>query len=285
MYETLLQKKAFKKAATMTNNQAIGALSAALKNADYPQSYLQELISHLALDYSAEPLSSTQASKLQYLLFLISQQTPIEYIVGKAMFFGRYFKVNRNVLIPRFDTEKLIEQALKQFNEIPRKEDVIIIDIGTGSGAIAVTMALETTLYATPIIAIDDSDLALSTAKGNATSYEVNERIQFIKCRDFPKNGSIPIVPSPSHIIVIANPPYIQRKHFDVLPASVRNFEPEHALLAQPLLLKNLLQYLDTLVSYKKSVSLFLEYNDKEGKMIQHFCTEYKDATCISELL
>lgn len=285
MYETLSQKKAFKKVATMTNNQAIGILSVALKSADYPQSYLQELISHLALDYSTEPLTTTQRSKLQYLLLLISQQTPIEYIVGKAMFFGRYFKVNRNVLIPRFDTEKLIEQALKKFNEIPRKEDVIIVDIGTGSGAIAITIALETTLYATPIIAIDDSDLALSTAKENAKYYGFDERIQFIKCSDFPKNGSTPIVPSPSNIIVIANPPYIQQKHFDVLPASVRNFEPEHALLVQPLLLKNLLQYLDTLVSYKKSVSLFLEYNDKEGKMIQFFCTEYKDTTCISELL
>ncbi len=269
----------------MTNNQAIGVLSAALKSADYPQSYLQELISHLALDYSTEPLSANQSSKLQYLLFLISQQTPIEYIVGKAMFFGRYFNVNRNVLIPRFDTEKMIEQALLHFDEIPNKGDVTVIDIGTGSGAIAITMALETTLYVTPIIAIDDSETAVATAEENAVFYGVKERIQFLKCSDFPKNGSIPIVPSSSHIVVLANPPYIQQKHFDVLPSSVKDYEPEHALLVQPLLLKNLLHYLDTLVSNQKSVSFFLEYNDTEGKMIQRFCTEYKDQNCISDLL
>lgn len=269
----------------MTNNQAIGTLSAALNSADYPQSYLQELISHLALDYSTEPLSTPQISKLQYLLFLISQQTPIEYFVGKAMFFGRYFNVNRNVLIPRFDTEKMIDQALLRFNEIPNKEDVTIIDIGTGSGAIAITMALETTHYATPIIAIDDSVAAVAKAEENAVLYGVKERIQFLECCDFPQNGNAPIVPSSSHIIVLANPPYIQQKHFDVLPASVKDFEPEHALLVQPSLLKNLLHYLDTLVSNQKSVSFFLEYNDTEGKMIQRFCTEYKDQNCLSDLL
>lgn len=285
MYVTSLQKKAFKKAAMTTNNQAIGALATALTHGNYPHSYLQELTYYLTLEHSSTPLTSHQLSKLQQVLFLLSQQTPVEYIVGRAIFFERYFEVNRHTLIPRFDTEALVSAALDYLGGLKNKSDLAIADIGTGSGVLAITMALETIQHTPPIIAIDDSPAALAVARRNAAKYGIEERIRFIECRDFPQERQVPIVPKTSRVLVLANPPYIQPKHFDMLPPSVTNFEPKHALFEQPNLLRNLLGYLDLLVTQEKQVAFFLEYNNAQGKMIQIFLPNYQDRTPLLHLL
>ena len=141
------------------------------------------------------------------------QGKPTQYITGRQEFFGREFRVTPDVLIPRPETEHLIESALG-FS----KNTATILDIGTGSGAIAVTLALETKAR---IFATDISEAALRVAASNARS--LGARVEFIACD----------LASPIHgrfDLVVSNPPYVPREDQSNIQREVRDFEPEVAL-------------------------------------------------------
>lgn len=132
------------------------------------------------------------------------QGVPLAYLLGWAEFYGRRFKVNRNVLIPRPATENLIEEALKI---IPRlsafhKRPLIIADLGTGSGCIAITLALEARPYIQEIVATDISEQALTVAKENSQKYGPLP-IQFLKC------DMLSSLPHPDIDLIVSNPPYV----------------------------------------------------------------------------
>ncbi len=145
---------------------------------------------------------------------------PLGYIFGKSEFFGRCFYVSRDVLIPRMDTEVLIENAkdliLKQKENVI---DVSILDIGTGSGAIAITLQLETGARMT---ASDVSFEALEIARKNADNFGCE--IEFVESDVF-KN-----LKNRKYDIIISNPPYIESKVIEGLRPEVKNFEPLLAL-------------------------------------------------------
>ena len=143
---------------------------------------------------------------------------PIQYILNKAYFCGLPFYVNENVLIPRFDTEVLVEEVLKISKKDKSKR---ILDICTGSGAIAI--ALKKLGGFERVDAMDISDKALEVAKRNAN--ELDSDINFLKSDMFSS-----LTCENKYDIIVSNPPYIQSDVVDTLESEVKDFEPRLAL-------------------------------------------------------
>ncbi len=145
---------------------------------------------------------------------------PLPYITGEAWFYGRAFKINRAVLIPRPETEDLARAALEAVRQVPNPR---LADIGTGSGCLAVTLALE--LPDAHLWATDLSPDALKTARKNVVRYGLTERITLLP-------GDL-LTPLPSDVrldAVVSNPPYITQAEVPHLQAEVREYEPTLAL-------------------------------------------------------
>ncbi len=147
---------------------------------------------------------------------------PVAYIVGKKEFWSLPFEVNKHVLIPRPETEIIVEEVLKVCSSLKTRE-LRILEIGTGSGAISVSLAHE--LKNAQIIATDISQDAINVASRNAQINNVASQISFLSGNLFePVSGKFDII--------VSNPPYISREEYGCLPSGVRDFEPETALLA-----------------------------------------------------
>lgn len=145
---------------------------------------------------------------------------PIAYIVENREFMGLDFYVQEGVLIPRPDTEVLVEEVIELGKN---KKSINILDIGTGSGAITVSLAKY--LESAKITSVDISDIALEIGKKNAKSNNVNDRITFIKSDLFTN-----IDDSMRFDIIVSNPPYIKREVIETLDKQVKDFEPYSAL-------------------------------------------------------
>ncbi|MCJ1908177.1 peptide chain release factor N(5)-glutamine methyltransferase [Planococcus ruber] len=149
--------------------------------------------------------------------------TPVQHITGTEEFYGRSFRVNAQVLIPRPETEELIEETLKIAARYFPEGNPSIADIGTGSGVIAITMKCE--LPAAKVTATDISEEALAVAKDNAkrlnadVAFESGDLLEPVKERKWD--------------IVLSNPPYIGYEEAPDLSDSVRDFEPHTALFAE----------------------------------------------------
>jgi len=153
---------------------------------------------------------------------------PSAYITGEKYFYSYRFMVNRNVLIPRPETELIIESALKWVEYMKDQVDQPIncVDLGTGSGILAVTLALE--LPGSDIWAVDLSEAALDTAKQNAEVLEVKNRISFLQGSYFKAFANLE--PKPCFNLIVSNPPYISKNELAVLSKEVKDFEPIEAL-------------------------------------------------------
>jgi release factor glutamine methyltransferase len=147
---------------------------------------------------------------------------PIAYIAGEKEFYSRPFKVNPSVLIPRPETEILVEETLRLAKLVSAP---LILEIGTGSGCIAITLSCE--YKNAGIVASDISQEALSIAKENTYMHEQSKRISLVGAdltSSFKNN---------SFDIVVSNPPYISEWEFAQLEPDVKGFEPVSALLAE----------------------------------------------------
>ena len=145
---------------------------------------------------------------------------PIAYIVGNREFMGLDFYVQEGVLIPRPDTEVLVEEVIELGKN---KGPINILDIGTGSGAITVSLAKY--LENAKVTSVDISEIALEIGKRNATSNNVDDRITFIKSDLFTN-----IDKNIKFDIIVSNPPYIKREVIETLDKQVKDFEPYNAL-------------------------------------------------------
>lgn len=172
------------------------------------------------------PLSTNELSIFKEKLNRRLQHEPLQYIVGATEFMGLVFNVTPGVLIPRPDTEILIEKTLEICKSY--SESLRILDIGTGSGAIAVSLAhfLKRKRNDFLITAIDQSEEALAVAKMNAEKNGTLSIIDFRSCDIFDTMDRY----HHSFDVIVSNPPYISAKEFEMLPEEIRNFEPEKAL-------------------------------------------------------
>ena len=146
---------------------------------------------------------------------------PIQYITGETEFYGLPFRVTRDVLIPRPETEHLVEKVMELAGGMAQPR---IMDVGTGSGAIAVALAVKMPQAA--VTAIDISSAALGLARENAGRNEVEGRIRFL-CGDL-----LAPVADERFDLVVSNPPYVAEGDHSSLAVEVRDFEPGTALFA-----------------------------------------------------
>jgi len=198
--------------------------------------------------------SESQLTNFQlktYKLFIKQrvQREPVAYILGHKEFYGLDFEVNKNVLIPRPETEVIVDKAIEELKRSAlhdpclagRQARSTIIDIGTGSGAIVVAVAKEQGAMSkeqvVDFFALDNSLVALKVAKQNARRNGVGDRIRFfqgdlleplIKCsaRIYPR----PSDPKGSHYIIVANLPYIPTAELKTLQPEITKYEPRMAL-------------------------------------------------------
>jgi len=151
---------------------------------------------------------------------------PVQYIVGHQEFMGLDFYVDDNVLIPRSDTEPLVEAIIEIAKELPRQNSINIMDIGTGSGAITVSLAKY--IECAQVTSADISKEALAIGKRNATQNGVADKIEFVnsdlfECFENEQDLN-------KFDIIVSNPPYIPSKDIDGLQVEVAEFEPRLAL-------------------------------------------------------
>lgn len=163
---------------------------------------------------------------------------PIAYIIGEKEFYGLKFIVNRNVLIPRPETELIVDETLRQIKKTirhPAEQKIILIDIGTGSGCIPISIIKNLPKNINDkmkIYAIDNSQKALNIAKKNAQLHKADKKINFIK-NDLLKLSLINRNLAPnSKIIITANLPYISNSQYKKLSPDIKEYEPKNALIA-----------------------------------------------------
>lgn len=149
---------------------------------------------------------------------------PIQYLVGHVPFFTLDLKLTPDVLIPRPETEHLVEHIIHRVRSVPGFHQPTIADIGTGSGAIAIALAAN--LPKAAIIATDLSEKALVVAQANAERHGLADRIEFIQGDLYQPLGNRRF-----HFLV-SNPPYISDSEWRQVPPNVKNHEPTHALRA-----------------------------------------------------
>ena len=172
-----------------------------------------------------ESLSTAQEQECEGLLQRRLRREPLAYIVGHKEFFGLDFYVDRRVLIPRPETELLVEQAIAVARRLAPAEALRVADVGTGSGAIAVSLALS--LPEAYIYAVDASPEALEVAAENVRRHGVAARVQLLR------GDLLAALPDPVDVVV-ANLPYISQTEWATLAPEIRLFEPVKALAGGP---------------------------------------------------
>jgi release factor glutamine methyltransferase len=199
----------------------------------------------------------------EFVLAQLKKEIPIQYILGKAHFFGMEFEVNDNVLIPRPETEELVEWIISDHKKSQKSPEVKILDIGTGSGCIAIALAKN--LPNAKVSAIDVSNGALAMAEKNATANRAN--VRFVH-KDILKTESL----GETFDIIVSNPPYVRHLEKKEIKKNVLDNEPHLALFVDDH---------DALLFYRKIAELAKKHLAENGKLFleinQHLGKETMD--------
>lgn len=174
-----------------------------------------------------DPINDEQYELFRTFIARREKHEPVALILNTKAFFGRDFIVSPDTLIPRPETELLVETVIPVIGE-----KTLVVDVGTGSGAIGITLAAETSA---PVIAIDISQGALEVAQQNASTLGVGDRISFLAgnllLSFFPVFANWPTNFPVDHLMVCANLPYLTTHQWEALNANVKHFEPKTALV------------------------------------------------------
>lgn len=201
--------------------------------------------SDLAMNPDAE-LSSEEIEKWNTVVTQLETQKPIQYIFGKAHFYGLEFEVNENTLIPRPETEELVAWII---GDSQYKGQINLLDIGTGSGCIAVSLAKN--LPDASVSAIDVSEGALATAKRNAEHNDTN--VNFI-LQDILAAETLP----QTYDVIVSNPPYVRNLEKEEIKENVLQYEPHLALFVDDN---------DALIFYRKIALLAKGQLSENGRL------------------
>ncbi len=210
------------------------------------------------------PLTSDELDALRPLIKRRAVHEPLQYIIGEADFFGYTFRVESGVLIPRPETEQLVELVLKDYKNT---STLSVLDIGTGSGCIPITLKKQQPNW--HVTATDISTNALTIARKNAAHLKVD--VNFIQNDVFNPTSEVSTL---QVNVLVSNPPYILNEERDTLDAEVKEFEPEVALFCESTeriytAIKKLAE--STLQDQGR---LYLEINERFGdEVFSLFCT------------
>ena len=213
-----------------------------------------------------QPLNKAEVDRYRELIRARGAGEPVAYILGRAYFRDLTLKVDRSVLIPRPETEHLVDAALVFLMEGGWSRPPLVLDLGTGSGAIAISLAA--TFPDAQLTAVDKSAAALSLARENARAAGLAARIDFIESDMF-----LGLDPTVTFDLVISNPPYISDAEWESLPSDVRDYEPEAALRGGP----------DGLDFYTVLAGEAFQYMRPGGRLVLE--TGYDQGAAVSELL
>ena len=227
----------------------------------YEQSELHALIQQVCKFYlgfsptdvtlkKTENLNQSDVLKLYHCCKEQKKNIPLQYVLGETVFFGLTFKVNSKVLIPRPETEELVEIILNDCREL-NETTLDILDIGTGSGCIPIT--LKNKLQEANVSAIDISQEALQVAQQNAL---LNKSTVLFNCCDI-------LAPDTEYVletydIIVSNPPYISKNEISQMHERVKNNEPEIALFVEDK---------DALVFYRRIIELCKQHLNAGGAL------------------
>jgi release factor glutamine methyltransferase len=209
-----------------------------------------------------EMLDPLKEKEFTSILEALKTKQPLQYILGHAWFYGRSFNVNPSVLIPRPETEELVQWIIQSTN---KKDALEMLDIGTGSGCIPITLKIE--LPNTKISAIDISADSLYTASTNATLHKT--AIQFQQLDILTANQL-----SRHYDVIVSNPPYIPEKEKSAMHENVLEHEPHLALFVPNE---------DPLLFYKKITALAENHLNKNGLLF--FEIHYDQADAIQQMI
>lgn len=208
----------------------------------------------LAIDQ--ESVASPSEARFRELIERRTAGEPIAYLLGEKEFFGRGYAVDRRVLIPRPETEHLVEIALSL--DLPERARVL--DIGTGSGCIAISVAAERRAW--QVVATDVSIDALAVARINARRHQVESRVHLLAA------DLVDGLDLSSFDIVLGNPPYVEEEIVPFLSRDVRDFEPRVALTAGPEGLEAIRTLLGAAVGLRPGAWLAFEFGFGQGDAI-----------------
>lgn len=237
----------------MNRRQAILKACLLLRRQDKEESLAKFLLMYM-LDETAEQFSNKLSEELsveqenRYFDLInknINEDTPLSHLVGFDYFYDRKFKVTKDVLSPRMETEELIYKVLEYIKK-SKKDSFRILDLCTGSGIIAITLKKEIVEKYTEIVASDISEKALSIAIENANNNNAN--ITFIKSDLFDNISG-------KFDLIISNPPYISYKNKITIKDNVLNYDPHLALFAEE----------DGIYFYRKIIENAVHYLSKDG--------------------
>lgn len=237
----------------MNRRQAILKACLLLRRQDKEESLAKFLLMYM-LDETAEQFSNKLSEELsveqenKYFDLInknINEDTPLSHLVGFDYFYDRKFKVTKDVLSPRMETEELIYKVLEYIKK-SKKDSFRILDLCTGSGIIAITLKKEIVEKYTEIVASDISEKALSIAIENANNNNAN--ITFIKSDLFDNISG-------KFDLIISNPPYISYKNKITIKDNVLNYDPHLALFAEE----------DGIYFYRKIIENAVHYLSKDG--------------------
>jgi len=183
------------------------------------------------------------------LLVQLKKEVPIQYLLGKTNFYGLDFEVNENVLIPRPETEELVEWIIKENSKPVGSKKIKILDIGTGSGCIAISLAKN--LPNAQVYALDVSKKALETAKRNAVNNKVD--VTFLLLNILEEDGL-----KHDFDVIVSNPPYVRNLEKEEIKKNVLDYEPHLALFVQDN---------DALVFYRKIAALAQKNLQENGQL------------------
>ena len=249
----------------MNRRQAITKACLLLRRQGKEESLARFLLMYI-LDESPQLFSNSLSEKLskeneeKYFSLIekhIKEDVPLSHLVGFEYFYDRKFKVTKDVLSPRMETEELIYKVV-EYVKATKKNNLKILDLCTGSGIIAITLKKELDQFSIDVLASDISEEAIKVAKENAQSHDAT--IKFVKSDIFNNIDD-------KFDIIVSNPPYIDRKDEVTMQDNVLKYDPHLALFAEE----------EGMYFYRKIIEQANDYLNENGVMFFEIGHDQKD--------